>query len=1264
MSTVKSLLSSLRTDLSATAVGAAVGAGAGAEDGAGRPGEVGEYRIRRGDLPGIASAQAGGGGAAEEGGSGSDSDNDGAGGGDRGPPAMERSLDDGSESWSDSDDGSGDGGGGGLGGSPVLVEASGGPSQTPPGAADGGYSLLRPGEPDVLDAACLPFGSSVAVRSTAPRVGGGGERGGPSASSAVLSSLSASAPGAGAGEGPDRGHPRAASAVLDGTGTGGGLWEILVLEGAYSDGGTGAGGGATPPPRGGAAPREPQRPPLGDVLRYGGAVSLRCRHAGNRWLGVRAASVASSPGGGGGRSIEVGFYRTVRGQAERWEVLPSRGDGATVPVGPEAALAAAAAAGGGGSRSASQRGRPRAVRSGDPIVLRNVQTGGLLSLGGRAAAAVVAATGRKRNLSLVTSSYQTTTDGGGSTADDRTLLDFLQHQDRVVPTTSETFRIVHAAAPACPPWVMDAGEVGVVRAQDAIIGGRPYLSGTYLLHPGRDDDVPGGTVRSAFSSSPRKPRPRGGQMGEPLARRPVHAQEQILLDDMLGAMMGLGGRYIIGVPRHVNECAVEFALAPYSTVGGTIDASLGHLLDRMLPLATDYVYVNSFFSARIGRYEFGAVAHALAESIDVLLQEYLSFAAEMESLYIRPQGLTLSKLFVLVQPSMRTMEVLRRASEVVAPLKGGALLNALSNLLDVEFLGDAKSQEVLRYLLDCASVPYLSMLRGWLDRGELGDTYGEFMIYRDPEKGEMVGSSDQGNDWEGWFAIREEQVLSSLLSTGWERTDTVTKLLTAGKYWNAVAMCKPRESEWGCDVKRKKESSSKGSDAHKPSLNPIDLSTYIDASYNSASSTLLSVILRDYQLIEALRVMKRYFLLDQGDFFVHFLDMSQVELLKELKDISSGRVQSWLTLSAQLSTAVVKRQMVLDTGADRSIERYLLSSLRCNFASESLVDRLDDIHASSGGIRLQEARTPSRHLYGAMNRDLTGIEAFFLDFQCVPFPLSLILSQTAISNYQLLFRHLFFVKHVERRLVGTWLDNQAMKEFQSLRKSLAPTLGLRQRMLHFIQNLVYYMMFEVIEPKWQSMESTILRRKNEGSWSVDGANKGGGDSGQTVDDVLAAHNNFLRQTLRECLLTNGNLIRTLTKLMTTCLLYCDQMDLFVEMTQINEERERIAKEERKKRQQNISINSFSKKSRARAKTAMAARNARRGEHLERLEQELDSQSYKRMISRFNEVFNNNLKDFMEKLTSNGDERFQSYCSNLCTRLDYNGFISGSLKLDA
>ena len=47
--------------------------------------------------------------------------------------------------------------------------------------------------------------------------------------------------------------------------------------------------------------------------------------------------------------------------------------------------------------------------------------------------------------------------------------------------------------------------------------------------------------------------------------------------------------------------------------------------------------------------------------------------------------------------------------------------------------------------------------------------------------------------------------------------------------------------------------------------------------------------------------MKRYFLLDQGDFFVHFLDMAEDELLQEMADVSRGRVQNWMTLGIQMS---------------------------------------------------------------------------------------------------------------------------------------------------------------------------------------------------------------------------------------------------------------------------------------------------------------------------------------------------------------------------
>ena len=498
--------------------------------------------------------------------------------------------------------------------------------------------------------------------------------------------------------------------------------------------------------------------------------------------------------------------------------------------------------------------------------------------------------------------------------------------------------------------------------------------------------------------------------------------------------------------------------------------------------------------------------------------------------------------------------------------------------------------------------------------------------------------------------------MSSLSLTGREREVAVDKVLTTGKYWNAVHLCSSGRKH-GNSLKNDENDANEGKGGttsmpedsnHKFTMTPIELSSYIDQSYKAASQELRCLILREYQLVDTLRVMKRYFLLDQGDFFVHFLDMAEAELLREVTEVSRGRIQSWLSMSVQPSSGMVRPS---DSTRPMSTAELMASSLRANFATESLVERLDDLHASSGGIRAQEARTPSRHLYGAMNRGLTGIEAFMLDFQYVPFPISLVLPHRAITSYQLLFRHLFFVKHVERRLVGTWLDHQSMKEFQSLRHSLGPTFGLRHRMLHFIQNLVYYMMFEVIEPNWQSMEKGIVSGETDRGLGIVGK-----DKDPTVDDALMVHNEFLSRTLKDCLLTNGDLVRTLTKLMTTCLLFSDQMKLFFETTQINEERDRIAMEERHKRQQNITIVSKRSRLRKTAKAEAASRKARWLEHAKRLEQELNTESYKRMISRFGQVFNNNLTDFMTQLRDTGD------CSNLLARLDYNGFVSSSLRL--
>ena len=1108
------------------------------------------------------------------------------------------------------------------------------------------FGTLRPTEPDRLDPTCLTYDSSVIVRIVNDAVG-----------VASVSALDGVVNNNNNQQTQSTNKYCTAAVVVDGTGRGAGE-QILTIRRAHD-----------------VAPSADDA----GVVRYGDLISLQSSYARNRSLGVRKAAKQQISDGGGGINVDdggdqIGFYRTVRGQAERWEVLPSRGDGSYVEVGPDVALSSATAATSTAKGDPSSRRRP--VRSGDPIVLRNVQTGGLLSLGGHdvALASTGFAIGGKASLTVVTSSYQTTAGGGGSTHQDRTLLDFLQHHDYVRPTPSETFRIIQASTPSCPAWLVDSSQPGI-EARDAVIGGRPFLDGTHLLHPGRDDDLPGGAIQSVFATNSAPPPEKRPE--DPLAKQPVQVQEQILLDEVLGSLMGLEGRYVKGKTSpseaqhgeqkedNASEMqSFQFRLASYSIVGGTIDTSLRHILNRILPLSSNFVVVNSFLQARLGRYEFGSVAHALAESMDVLIQEYLAFATHLEALYMRPTGLTLSKLLVLAQPSMRTMEVLRRVAEVAECVKGGALLNAVSALMDAEFLGDSKAQDVLTYLLDASSVPYLSMLRGWLDSGSISDPYGEFMIQQSPDEDSrgvvLGGGSTSGENWLHWFIVCDEHILCTLSLTGRERGIAVDKILTTGKYWNAIQFCQGSHSHESDEMKDGEESESGmqiDSSVWKFSMSSIELSAYIDRSYKEAAMRLRQVVLGEYQLIKSLRVMKRYFLLDQGDFFVHFLDMAEAELLKEMTEVSRGRVQNWLSMSVQPSGGGAARMSNL-SGETFSMERYMASSLQASFATESLVDRLDDLYVASGGMRTQEARTPSRHLYGAMNRGLTGIEALTLDFQYVPFPVSLILSHRAVSSYQLLFRHLFFVKHVERRLVGTWLDHQSMKEFQKLRKSLCPTFGLRQRMLHFIQNLVYYMMFEVIEPNWQMMENSISSgKKQSGNSGLGFSVAGDGDNNdQTVDDILSMHNEFLRRTLKDCLLTNGDLIRTLTKLMTTCLLFSDQMNLFVETTQINEERDRIAKEERHKRQQNITIVSKRSRLRKTAKAEAAARKARWEAHTELLERELNTESYKRMISRFSQVFNNNLTDFMTQLRDTSD------CANLLSRLDFNGFVSTSLNL--
>lgn len=951
----------------------------------------------------------------------------------------------------------------------------------------------------------------------------------------------------------------------------------------------------------------------------------------------------------------------------------------------------ATSAGGGGNSSLFSPKRP--VRSGDPVVFRNCQTGGVLScgeclspppgsfvvVGGGDGGSTEgwsssSSLGRVMHipLQLLTDAYRQPRvataavpaeegDGGIHLDGEPSLLMRLQKSDKLVPSVAEIFTLRQSTSPSVPMWMSPISSSGAIKNPFATIpsSNRCFLNNSYLWSSNRhestrvtqdldttlfgpkqhfvDEDGLGETTSTTAT--------RQDQMQSP------NGQELMLLDELIGACMGLEGRYIRAFVDDANwSCNVG------DTVGGIkfclveddaevrFDVILRRLVEDMLPLPTLFARVRRFVAQHTPGYEYGSTMQALCETLNRVLEKCTAEVVAWQLQY-RKKELTISILQAELRSSMHSMSIVERACNNVRDKKGGALINALRHLKLHSYEGDEEADHILQLLIDTAAVPFMTRLLEWLEQGVLADDpHQEFMIQRKEAK-----------SWESMFVISTANVLKGFFPT----KHTVDSLLAAGRYWNAVRSCVTRSTN-DTLISDVNDETSLPALSLQYSSSTATVSSVIQIKYQDASRALLSLLMDDYDLLGALHLMKRYFLMDHGDFFVKFLDCAEEEMQKDMTLLSRNRIQHWMNSCLQ----VLDQRGGADGEGGASIvntsrrKDVRPSGLRCRFADEGLSDHLDKLHAASGGIDTQEPWTPLRHTYGgalaSSTGELTGLDTFYLDFATIPFPTSIVLSPSSIECYQLLFRHLFFAKHVERRLVSIWKDHQMMKELHALRGPMGATFLLRQRMLHFLQNLIYYIMFEVIEPNWLEMEKAIGSPYSK--------------TEQTVDEIIRHHNQFLHRALEACLLTNRDLVRALTKLLKTCLLFSEQMKRFMKATKIEEERNVVATEMQKEIQHNLNSRGGVRSSQSSDKylheslqRARADRTKRVQRQSARVEREVCGESYCRMVTRFDEVFSKNLKDFMVQLTSSND-LFHTHKVNLCIRLDYNGYITSSLGL--
>ncbi|KAJ5666806.1 hypothetical protein N7462_011215 [Penicillium macrosclerotiorum] len=630
------------------------------------------------------------------------------------------------------------------------------------------------------------------------------------------------------------------------------------------------------------------------------------------------------------------------------------------------------------------------------------------------------------------------------------------------------------------------------------------------------------------------------------------AQEAAILEDLLFVFMGFEGQYIHYHSSYDPSAEKGRLTGPIFQLAPGLDPTLRDLTQSMLKMATHYSAMEAFVEFQ-SRAEYGAVSHALCASIRKILKDYLILIAQLEGQLLNNPTFTLhqlhlhtmstsqclAQLYSLGQELLRRnglldqdldesiddfddvdniLEQLKEGGDLVPGAmaskkicKGGNVLRLLTERL-ATFSGDPTTKTLVQTLLRDASRPYMNMLNEWLHHGVIKDPHAEFLVKEQKWiRREKLEEDYTDEYWEKRYTIRENEIPPQL--------DSVRdKVLLAGKYLNVVREC------GGVDVSKAVK------DVPKTLDDPRFLDN-VNAAYTYANASLLNLLLTKNSLTTRFRSLKHYFFLDRSDFFSYFLELSTSELRKPARVVNEGKLQSLLDLVLRQPGSIAAQDPFKEDVKVR-MNKIGLTKWLMQVVSVSGIDQ-DHPEAALEKQQASAAQAADDE------KDIVGFDALELDYS-VPFPLSLVISRKTVLRYQLIFRHLLSLRHLETLLVTSWEDQNKVTSWRHkssdrrLEMWKRRAWNLRAKMLVFVQQLLYFCTAEVIEPNWVGLMDRVNGADANGSEVLVNGTK---QVNRTVDELMQDHVDFLDTCLKECMLTQAKLLKIHSKLMTCCTMF-------------------------------------------------------------------------------------------------------------------------------
>ncbi|EON98199.1 putative spindle pole body component alp6 protein [Phaeoacremonium minimum UCRPA7] len=526
----------------------------------------------------------------------------------------------------------------------------------------------------------------------------------------------------------------------------------------------------------------------------------------------------------------------------------------------------------------------------------------------------------------------------------------------------------------------------------------------------------------------------------------INPPETALLRDLPYTLQGL------------SSATLPFSKETTLKLPSTLPSPIISLLHTLAEPSLLYRRLSSWVKTPTG----GLLDQSLRAAINGELRSYLSLVATLEGQIRRAlssldesaprsgigkAGVTLKRCVVWTREATMGLRLMSLIAEESKSKRGGPLISLIHGFSSSH--GDPIVGAFAERLLGSVTRPFYDILRHWIYDGELQDPYQEFFVKEQDPAGkerQELKSRGQSSVWNDKYEIDKDMIPTIITN------DFAQKVFLIGKSLNFIRhSC--GDSQWV-------EEYSKSSSKELRYGDTATLETWIDEAYKTTMKRLMGLMTNKFHLFEHLKALKNYILLGQGDFIALLMESLAANL-----DRPAG-AQYRHTLTAQLEHAI--------------------RGSNAQYDSPEVLRRLDArmLQLSHGDI---------------------GWDCFTLEYK-VDAPTDVVVTEWGNRQYLKVFNFLWRIKRVEFALASTW--RKCMTGARSVLQTSDDgvlqtwklTRGVLAEMIHFVGQLQYYILFEVIESSWEQLQK--------------GINK----DDCTLDDLIKAHTNYLSSITHKGLL--------------------------------------------------------------------------------------------------------------------------------------------------